>query len=395
MSVDYTYYLSVICSYSHLCEKVSAYNTEDHYENMKNIVEACKEEIDQKNLKPFFDPYVYIYSYVDHKENFWDYTTDDLDVQKVFYTWITVGYRNNLMIKKVSRSHAMNELKRLSRYKKHFWYVPIERPKIRIKLEALIWSLRSVKRVKENQEEGCGIFVGVLDGNMKKIQMCKRYIYMDNAYTPDLYYKYFSVSSCDLQSLCVYDVDNTRLLRQYGPESLEQKWNPEGNQVLVCPPSVTMGMFYNLNTPEWISSRVDEIRKISDIKIVVRFKPNEFTFGKDKGTRVQKIEDKLKRLYTDVYFENIDSSTEAIEKSKCVIGFNSRILVEAFRMGKPVVCDPCSICNKVSQVDIHTAINQPIKLTKDEYLDFMKKMSYSHWTLDELSKGKHIPFIKL
>lgn len=394
MSIDYTYYLSVICSYNHLCEKVSVCNSEDHYENMKNIVEACKDEIDQKNLKPFFDPYVYIYSYVDHKENFWDYTTDDLDTQKVFYTWITVGYRNNLVINKVGRLQAMNELKRLSRYKKPFWYVPVKRHHIKKKYDALVRSLKSVEQVKEQQESGCGIFVGVLDGNMKKIQMSKRYIYLDNAYTPDLYHKYYSVSSCDLQSLCVYDVDNTRLLEQYGPESLEQKWNPEGTQVLICPPSVTMGMFYKLNTLEWVSTKIEAIRKVSNVKIVVRFKPNEFTFGKDKGTRVQKIEEKL-QAHTDVYFENLDTSVEAIEKSKCVIGFNSRILVEAFRMGKPVVCDPCCICSKVSQTDVSTAINQPVKLTKEEYLDFMKKMSYSHWTLDELSKGKHIPFIKL
>ena len=394
MTIDYTYYLSVICSYNHLCEKVSNFNTEDHYENMRNIVEACKDEIDQKNLKPFFDPYVYIYSYIDHKENFWDYTTDDLDTQKVFYTWITVGYRNNLLIHKVGRLQAMNELKRLSRYRKPFWYIPVKRQHIKKKYDALVRSLKSVEQVKEQQENGCGIFVGVLDGNMKKIQMSKRYIYLDNAYTPDLYHKYYSVSSCDLQSLCVYDVDNTRLLEQYGPESLEQKWNPEGTQVLICPPSVTMGMFYKLNTLEWVSNKIEEIRKVSDVKIVVRFKPNEFTFGKDKGTRVQKIEEKLQG-HKDVYFENLDTSTEAIEKSKCVIGFNSRILVEAFRMGKPVVCDPCCICSKVSQLDVSTAINQPVKLTKEEYLDFMKKMSYSHWTLDELAKGKHIPFIKL
>lgn len=355
------------------------------------MVSACKDEIDEKNLKPLFDPYMYIYSYIDHKDNFWDYTTDSLDEQKVFYTWITVGYRHKLPIKRVLHEQAVNELRRLSRYQHTFWYVPVKRNHIKKKYDALVCSLSNVEQVKEPQQEGCGIFVGVLDGNMKRLQSSSRYIYLDNAYTPDLYHKYYSVSSRDLQSLCPYEVDDARVVQQYG--SLEYKWDPNGENVLVCPPSVTMGMFYKLDTLEWLETTVADIRKNSTHRIVVRFKPNEFTFNKDKESRIQKYEEKLKEKYTDVHFENEDTSVEAIKKSKCVIGFNSRIIVEAFRMGKPVMCDACCICQKISQDNIATAVTSPVKPTEDDFNDFMKKMSYSHWTLDELSKGKHLRYL--
>lgn len=388
------YYLSIICSHHHLCEKVRHFNEKDHNENMLSIIQECKSEIDNENLKQLFDPYVYLNSYVDRKDDFWDYTKNDLDLKKVYYTWITVGFRNNLPITKVGHEDAVNNLRRLSRYRGWFWYVPVKRHHIKKKYDALTQSLVRVDQVKEPIKHGCGIFVGVLDGNMKRIQHTSMYIYLDNAYTPDLYHKYYSVSFGDLQTLCPYEVDDSRLKKQYNvsADEIVYEWCPEGEYILLCPPSVTMGMFYGVDTAEWLEKIITEIRESCDSKVVVRFKPTEFTFNKDNEKRIGKIQDKLKR-FDNVQFENSATSEEAIKRSRCVIGFNSRILVEAFKMGKPVSCDPSCICSSVSH-DIPTVISKPIKPTREEYIDFLKKMTYSHWTLDELSKGEHLKYIR-
>lgn len=389
--------LGIICSHNHLCEMVSdCVDFDDHEKNARDIVQRCKGLIEEQNLKSLFCPYVYIYSYIEHKDDFWDYEINDLDIRRVYYTWITVGFKNNLSLKKVSKETAERELRRLSLYKGPMWYVPIKRQHVKKKYDALCEGLRATA-VETHAKTGCGIFVGVLDGNMNRMKKTKIYIYLDNAYTPDLYGKYYSLSCCDLQSLCPYDVDNSRVLQQTKAAETDRRAlvKVDPKYVLVCPPSITMGIFYDIDIVTWVASTCAEIRKVSDVKIVVRFKPNEFTFNKNTGSRLLQIKEKIKSgPEAEVVFENEGSSVEAIRKAVCVIGFNSRILVEAFKDKVPIFCDDHCVCRSVSQASISDAVNNPKKFTNVEYETFLNKLSYSQWTLDEIRNGMFLPYLR-
>lgn len=394
-------YLHIICSYYDLCSKVMHYNDSDHTINMKNIIKDCKDLIDKKNLQPYFDPHLYIYNYIQHKDEFWDYKTNSLDLKKVFYTWITVGFRNKLNLYHTNHDLVYNTLYNLQYYNSYFWYIKIKRPHVKKKYDAFIKGLdtKQVIKVSEVNEDGCGLFAGVLDGNMKRLKTLKskRFLYIDNAYTNNLFHKYYSLASNDLQSLCQYSCDDNRLKLMYEPKIFIQQWKPNGKYILICPPSLTQGEFYNIDINQWIHDIIKQIRNITEQKIIVRIKPTEFTYNSDdtqKNRRKSNIQNKL-QCFLNYELKNDSSSSKAIDESSCVITFNSRIGIEAFLEGKPLYCSKHCVAYTVSQKSIENSVLNPKKQTYSEYLDFIRKMSYSHWTLSEIGKGDYINYITL
>lgn len=383
--------LHTIASNEHLLELAKNCNNDDHEKNLQDIVNLCHPLI--QNYSESFNYYEYLASYISEKDKYWDYTTNTIDVRKLLYTWITVGYRKKLHINTFKEETAENILYKLKYYNNYFWYVKIKRQHIKKKYDALISGLKNVKKTQQIESTGCGLFVGVLDGNMNRIKHTKRFLYIDNAYTPEKYKTYYSLSVNDLQYLCDYNVTNDRLKIIYNGKYDNYIFNPKGLYILVCPPSITMGEFYDIDIDEWILDVCSKIRKLTKINIHIRIKPNEYNYNINTSSRIQRINDLLKNI-PNILFKNECSSIDAIKNSSLVYGFNSRILVESVLAGKPIICSRHCVCHTMSQDNLNIAIQNPVSKS-NIYNTWLNKLCYSQWTLDEISKGLYLDYIKL
>ena len=392
--------LLIIASNEKLLEYVECFpaNPEDHQENLKNIIKHCDPYYKSSESETgTFNVHDYLASYISEKDKYWDYNTNTIDTIKLLYTWITIGYRNNLLIHKFENENSEDILYKLTHFNNEFWCIKIKRPHVKKKYTALIQGLqfcnKLVKKTNVIKDYGCGFFAGVLDGNMNIIKKTHRYLYIDNAYTPDKYKEYYSLSVNDLQSLCVYDVPDTRLKKIYKDVHNNYLFNNEGPYVLICPPSITMGEFYNIDIDNWILKTIENVRKYSTKTCIVRLKPTEYNYDTNKSLRLKKLSMKLES-FKNVNISNQCNSTEAIKGASLVIGFNSRILVEAILSGKPILCSSHCICYTMSQIEYKTALECP-KSNAKYYYTWLKKLCYSQWTLDEISKGLFAEYIKL
>ena len=105
------FFLTYICSYSDLNHFVSqnlhTMCLQDHNEIKDAIISMAKyhyndigkhEILSSKRTISIFDPWCYIASYFEHKHDYWDIENNTLNIMKTLYTWITVGFPNNLKI---------------------------------------------------------------------------------------------------------------------------------------------------------------------------------------------------------------------------------------------------------------------------------------------------------
>lgn len=391
--------LIIICSHEKLLEYVKCFpaDPEDHQENLSNIIKFCEPYYEDYKHCSSFNVYDYLASYISEKDKYWDYNTNKIEIIKLLYTWITVGYKNKLVIHKFLNESSENILYKLTHYNSEFWYIKIKRPHVKKKYDALIKGLQKcnkiVKKTTLEKDCGCGFFAGVLDGNMNVIKNTRRYLYIDNAYTPDKYKEYYSLSVNDLQYLCDYDVSDTRFKKIYNGKYNNYIFNNEGDYILICPPSITMGEFYNIDIDSWIYDTIGNVRKYSDKKCILRIKPNEYNYNSNKSIRIENIRKRIKN-YNNVDISNECSSTDAINNACLVIGFNSRILVESILAGKPILCSNHCVCYTMSQSNYKIALESPSS-NEEYYKSWINKLCYSQWTLDEISKGLFSEYIKL
>jgi hypothetical protein len=128
----------------------------------------------------------------------------------------------------------------------------------------------------------------------------------------------------------------------------------------------------------WLVKTVQQIRKVSDRKIVVRFHPG------DKGILRHKRALARYRL-PNVVVSHSDNILMDFETAHCVVNFNSSPAVAAAIEGVPIfVLDPArSQAAEVAHTDLKD-IEQIKEFDREHWIQSMAQM---HWTLDELKDG--------
>lgn len=105
------FFLTYICSYQDLnhivLQNLNNMGCEDHNEIKNAIISMAKYHYNDvgkheilSNQRPvtIFDPWCYIASYFEYKNDYWDFENNTLDIIKTLYTWITIGYTHSLEI---------------------------------------------------------------------------------------------------------------------------------------------------------------------------------------------------------------------------------------------------------------------------------------------------------
>jgi hypothetical protein len=145
------------------------------------------------------------------------------------------------------------------------------------------------------------------------------------------------------------------------------------SEVLICsqlPESLQWEGMPNMET--WITDTIQEIKSVSDRKIVLRPHPRAFFKNNLKDVRIE-LPRKIPNTYDDF---DIDYNFH------CVINHNSGPCVQSAIFGTPVICDQSSLAWPVSD---HYKNIENISLSDRE--NWFVELCHTEWTVEEISKG--------
>ena len=155
-------------------------------------------------------------------------------------------------------------------------------------------------------------------------------------------------------------------------------WTHSGRNILICCQRDGGWSMGSKALMPWLVATVQEIRKVSDRTIVVRFHPGDKNQLNHKRMLARY---KLPNVITS-HNENI---LQDFSHAHCVVNYNSSPAIAAAIEGVPaIVLDPTR--SQAAAVSHH-------KLTDIEHIQefdresWIQKMAQMHWTLDELKDG--------
>ena len=144
-------------------------------------------------------------------------------------------------------------------------------------------------------------------------------------------------------------------------------WKPTkfrgGSNILLCPPSAKVMVFYNLDLEKWIEETIATIKKYSDRPIKIRMK---------KG--------RSERVTTDTMEMALSQDVH------CLVTFNSIAATEALLLGKPAFTLGPNAAQSLCLQDL-SKIEKPYIPTLDEVSEWASHLSYCQFTELEMRNG--------
>lgn len=202
-------------------------------------------------------------------------------------------------------------------------------------------------------------------GRSKQIKECidsgRDFYFIDTGYFGNTKKKLFHrITKNDLQNLGPTISRPRDRLAQAG---WEKKKFTKGSDILLCPPSEKVMKHFELNLNEWIQSTVEEIKKHTDRKIVIR----------EKKPRPE-------RVVGDTIYDALDRDVH------CLVTFNSIASIEALLYGKPAFTLGPNAAHSLCLSDL-SQIETPYIPTLDEVEELLAHLAYCQFTLEEMSNG--------
>jgi len=155
-------------------------------------------------------------------------------------------------------------------------------------------------------------------------------------------------------------------------------WKKNGTDILICCQRDGGWSMGGEQLMPWLVRTVQQIRKFSDRRIVVRFHPG------DKNQLNHKRMIARYRL-PNVIVTHSENILQDFNTAHCVINFNSSPTVAAAIEGIPsIVLDPAR--SQAAEV-AHHSLSEIEKLKSFDRELWVQKMAQMHWTLDELKDG--------
>lgn len=144
-------------------------------------------------------------------------------------------------------------------------------------------------------------------------------------------------------------------------------WGPtkfrSGRNILLCPPSAKVMVFYDLDLDEWIKNTIETIKKYTDRPIITRIK---------QGRSVRSTTDTMEMALQN----NIH----------CLVTFNSIAATEALLLGKPAFTLGPNAAQSLCKSDL-SEIENPYIPTLDEVAAWAAHLSYCQFTEVEMRNG--------
>ena len=161
-------------------------------------------------------------------------------------------------------------------------------------------------------------------------------------------------------------------------------WRKTGANILICCQRDGGWSMGGEALMPWLVRTIQQLRKHSDRKIIVRFHPG------DKNTLNHKRMMARYRL-ANVIISHSESILQDFAEAYCVVNLNSSPTIAAAIEGIPtIVLDPSK--SQAGEVS-HHGLENINNLTEFDREKWIHKMAQMHWTLDELKDGtawKHL-----
>ena len=214
------------------------------------------------------------------------------------------------------------------------------------------------------------IIRGLGGGSQKAIKDCwknnKPFYAIDTGYFGNGKHKiWHRVTYNALQNMnLIPDCDDKRLKLQLGDWKEIYKPFTPGSKILVCPPSdKVMNMFGQGTAKEWTDKLVEQLKTLTDRPIEIRMKP--IRSARVTNSTIQEA------LHNNVH---------------CLITYNSIAATEALIEGKAAITLGPNAAQLICETDLAN-IENPKAPTEDEMFAFLKHLSYSQFTQEEMKDG--------
>lgn len=155
--------------------------------------------------------------------------------------------------------------------------------------------------------------------------------------------------------------------------TLENVKKNRNRDILICsqlPESLQWHGMPPMDT--WIKQTVDQIKRYTDRKIVIRPHPRSSVRVNLPDTRLE-----LPRKVLNSY-DNFDIDYNY----HCIINYNSGPAVQAAIFGSPIICDRSSLAYPVSD-----RIENIEKISLPDREDWFMKLCHTEWTKEEIAQG--------
>ena len=163
-------------------------------------------------------------------------------------------------------------------------------------------------------------------------------------------------------------------------------WKQDGEYILLCMQKVGDASLRGADVFAWTKDTVDQIRKHTNRKIIVRPHPLY-----RKAEQLNKLKETVLRV-SDVHWQEADLRqpgfvpiAEQLKKAWCTVTYSSGTGIDAVINGVPnVACDTGSMVYDVSTKDI-SEIENPYRSEKKIWAN---KIAHCLWSIDEVESGE-------
>lgn len=241
----------------------------------------------------------------------------------------------------------------------------------------------STTSVSQGPCKGLNINFGILRGSEILLQECIRqkldYLYIDHAYFNsghETKRPAYRVTLNGLQQNQLLDVPGDR----FDKLGVRVKpWKKSGDYILVCPPTDAVMNFYK--NWDWLTKTLNQLRRYTKRKIIVRTKPNETKLTYRNGIAYPVSKAERQKLKAEA--QPIPPLVDQLKNAWAVVTFTSSAGIEAAINGVPVFCDRSCASAQVGLTNL-SKIEQPIYPDRTQWLN---TLAYSQFYIDEIRDG--------
>ena len=164
------------------------------------------------------------------------------------------------------------------------------------------------------------------------------------------------------------------------------KWSTSGDYILLCMQKVGDASMRGADVFEWTETTVNELRKHTDRKIMIRPHPlyRKSTLHKALQEKVLRVAD-VHWQETDLLQEGFITVQEQLQKAWCTVTYTSGSGIDAVLQGIPnIACDTGSMVYDVSSKKI-SEVENPYR---GDRLKWNNKISHCQWSIEEFESGE-------
>lgn len=165
-----------------------------------------------------------------------------------------------------------------------------------------------------------------------------------------------------------------------------KEWHRPGDFILIClqkPMDSALNRLHisQVSYEDYCTNLIREIKKITTKKIIIRGHPKDPT----------NLSQKLCLLFSDVIISENISIYDDLNRSYCMITYNSTSSVESVFYGVPTITLDASC---VSRDVTNHSLDQIENFDKFDRTEWFKKIAFMQWSPDEILSGKAWNYLK-